>query len=204
MCAILVTPPATDIALLDTARMPLNDELRARLHSIARASIRHGLDFGTRSDLSLENLPPDLRLPGATFVTLHVHDRLRGCIGSLEARRPLALDVHWNAFAAAFEDSRFPPLRSDEFDALTIRISLLQPPEIIAADSEDALVQALRPGQDGLIMKYGSRRATFLPDVWKELPNPRDFVRHLKRKAGLSSSDWPADMQCWRYETETF
>jgi AmmeMemoRadiSam system protein A len=184
--------------------MPLSDECRERLRSIARASIQHGLERGSLATLTLDNLPPDLLAPRATFVTLHIEDRLRGCVGSLEARHPLALDVHRNAFAAAFEDTRFSPLRPDEFDALSIHISLLQTTELLAAESEEALIRALRPGRDGLILKSGSRRATFLPDVWEELPDPRDFVRHLKRKAGLPSDEWPADMRCWRYGTESF
>ncbi len=184
--------------------MPLHDDQRAQLRAIARASIRSGLDRRAPSALSLDGLPPELLAPRASFVTLEIADRLRGCIGSLEARRPLAEDVHRNAYAAAFEDSRFPPLRPDEFDELAIHISILQPAEPLLVDSEEALVRALRPGRDGLILQCGPRRATFLPAVWEDVPNPRDFVRHLKYKAGLPPNEWPAEMRCWRYETESF
>ncbi len=184
--------------------MPLDNTLRLRLKDIARDAIRRG--FGTHAPpvLDLTHEPVELRQPRATFVTLELDGRLRGCIGSLEPRRPLAEDVHQNAFAAAFHDNRFAPLREDEFPDLAIHISILQPPEPIEARSEEELIRLLRPHRDGLILQCHERRATFLPAVWEDLPEPAAFIRHLKLKAGLPASGWDPAIRCWRYETESF
>lgn len=142
--------------------------------------------------------------PGATFVTLTRDGRLRGCIGSLEARRPLREDVEKNALAAAFADPRFPPLSSDEFADLRIEVSLLSAPEPMSfRDEADALAQ-LRPGIDGVILTAGFRRATFLPQVWDSLPDPREFINHLKRKAGLHDDFWSEDITLARYQARKF
>ncbi len=182
--------------------MPLTDASRARLHEIARNSIQHGLAHGRALTLDLTGLPPELRDPGASFVTLHIGTHLRGCIGTLEAYRPLAKDVSENAYAAAFRDSRFPPLATDEAPDLRIHISLLHPPTDLPCKDEADLVKQLRPGIDGLILRDGARRATFLPSVWDDLPDPRDFLRQLKRKAGLPPDYWRHTLQFSRYEVE--
>ncbi len=142
---------------------------------------------------------PALSEPGATFVTLTQDGQLRGCIGSLEAQRPLAIDVAENAVAAAFRDHRFLPLRRDEFPGTRIEVSLLtaaQPFPVI--DEEDALAR-LQPGHDGLILHFGRRRATFLPQVWESLPGPRQFLAQLKVKAGLPADFWHPDLSLSRY-----
>ncbi len=142
---------------------------------------------------------PALHKPGATFVTLMKHGRLRGCIGSLEAHRDLGEDVGANAVAAAFRDSRFPPLAADEFDPMRIEVSLLSvPQELRFLDENDALAQ-LKPGSDGLILVCAGRRSTFLPQVWESLPQPREFLAQLKRKAGLSEDYWAPDVKLYRY-----
>lgn len=140
--------------------------------------------------------------PGATFVTLTEHDVLRGCIGSLEARRLLHDDVYENAIAAAFHDPRFPPLSPDEFDLVRIEISLLSPPERIQFIDESDALKKLRPHIDGVILQQGQHRATFLPQVWEQLPNPHEFMAHLKHKAGLSSGYLPSDTQLLRYTVQ--
>jgi hypothetical protein len=172
------------------------------LLAIARDSIAHGLARGRPLLVDLALLSPGLRLHRATFVTLRRPDgELRGCIGTLEARRPLAEDVAENAFRAAFRDPRFAPVRVDEVDRLALHLSILSPPEPLAARSEADLLAALRPGVDGLILEDGPRRATFLPEVWEQLPSPREFVRQLKRKAGLGDDHWSASLRLLRYET---
>ena len=148
--------------------------------------------------------PDWLKQPGAVFVTLTQQGDLRGCIGSLEVSRPLLEDLQANARAAAFSDPRFLPLSRTELADTCIEVSLLSPAEIINFTSEaDALTQ-LQPHIDGVILEYGSRRATFLPQVWQQLPEPRQFINNLKRKAGLSSNFWAEDLQLSRYRVEKF
>jgi len=139
-----------------------------------------------------ETLPPALQRPGAAFVTLHRNGALRGCIGSLAAHRPLAADVAENAVRAALNDPRFPPLTAAELDGLEVSVSVLTPPEPIAWRDEADLLAKLRPRHDGLIIEDGPRRALFLPAVWEQLPDPREFLAHLKQKAGLSQAPLPA------------
>lgn len=140
----------------------------------------------------------------ATFVTLQMHGSLRGCIGTLGAEFPVAKDVALRAYEAAFEDPRFPPVEEGEIDQLDIHISVLtQPVEIPDIHSEADLLKALRPGVDGLVLTDGRRRATFLPSVWEEVPDPGEFVRHLKMKGGWSPREWPASMRALRYESES-
>ncbi len=136
---------------------------------------------------------------GAVFVTLTRYGRLRGCIGSLEATRPLREDLSANAVAAALQDPRFAPLAPDELLDLKIEVSLLSTPQPIAVQREtDALTQ-LRPGIDGVVLEYGGRRATYLPQVWEQLATPRDFLAHLKRKAGLPADFWDRSLRISRY-----
>lgn len=166
----------------------------------ARAAIAR--ELGCPSTRPQDN--PALNEFGATFVTLTRNGRLRGCIGSLEARRSLREDVDKNAVAAAFGDPRFPPLTRDEFGDLRIEVSLLSAAEAMSfRDEADALAQ-LRPGIDGVILSSGLRRATFLPQVWESLPERRDFIAHLKRKAGLPDDFWSADVTLARYQARKF
>lgn len=140
-----------------------------------------------------------LQAAGASFVTLTVADDLRGCIGTLEAWRPLADDVAANAQAAAFSDYRFSPVTARELPSLRVEVSVLGTAEPLAAASEAEAIARLVPGRDGLILATDGRRATFLPQVWETLPDPRDFLAHLKRKAGLPADRWPASLALWRY-----
>ena len=145
---------------------------------------------------------PELHNHGATFVTLTQHGDLRGCIGSLEAWRPLVQDVQENAVAAAFRDPRFSPLSADEFAITRVEVSLLTPTEPLSFTCEaDALAQ-LHPGIDGVIFTAGRRRSTFLPQVWEQLPDPVAFMAHLKQKAGLPSNYWGPDVHLERYRVK--
>jgi AmmeMemoRadiSam system protein A len=137
--------------------------------------------------------------PGATFVTLKQDGELRGCIGSLEAHRLLAIDVRRNALAAAFSDPRFPPLVAQELDVTTVEVSLLSPASRVEVADEEDLLARLEPGVDGIVLELGRRRATFLPQVWETLPDPRDFIGALKRKAGMPANFWSAEMRVSRY-----
>jgi AmmeMemoRadiSam system protein B/AmmeMemoRadiSam system protein A len=145
---------------------------------------------------------PLLAQPGATFVTLTQDGALRGCIGSLQAYRPLDQDVRANAVAAAFRDPRFAPLTAGELARIRVEVSLLTAPQPMTfADEADALRQ-LRPNVDGVIFIAGQRRSTFLPQVWEQLPQPRQFMAHLKQKAGLPADYWSSDVQLQRYEVQ--
>lgn len=177
---------------------------RVTLLRVARESIGHGLRHGGPLDTAADHYPPALRAPRACFVTLETGGELRGCIGTLEARRPLVEDVAGNAFSAAFRDPRFPPLHADELERLDIHISVLSPSQPIAFDSEDDLIAQLRPGADGLILSAPGHRGTFLPSVWESLPQPEEFLRQLKRKAGLPANYWSQDIEVERYTAETF
>lgn len=140
-----------------------------------------------------------LRQPGATFVTLTQQGQLRGCIGSLEAHRPLIDDVRANAVAAASSDWRFPTLQRAELGRTCIEVSLLSAIEELAVDSEQQLLERLRPGRDGLLLEFRQARGTFLPQVWEQLPEPADFLAQLKRKAGLPADFWHAEIRLGRY-----
>lgn len=164
---------------------------------LVRARNAIGCEFGLQ--LREEPEHPALSLLAATFVTLHRDGMLRGCIGRLEAERPLDEDVRANAIAAAFEDRRFPPLRSEEFDALHIEVSVLGAPQRVAARSEEAVAQALRLDEDGVILAWHGRRATFLPQVWKTIRDPVRFLQALKLKAGMQTDFWAPDVEVSRY-----
>lgn len=174
------------------------------LRDIARESIRHGIQYGTALPVSEDRYDETLQTPRATFVTLHLHGQLRGCIGTLEAWRPLVRDVSDNAFAAAFRDPRFPPLQQDEFSALDVHISILTPPQAMQFSSEDDLLHQIEPGRDGLVLEESHFRGTFLPSVWESLPEKVDFLRHLKRKAGLPEDYWSDSLKVSRYRVQEF
>ena len=141
---------------------------------------------------------------GASFVTLKKEHQLRGCIGTLEAHRPLGKDVIHNAQAAAFSDPRFTPVSADELQQLQLQISILTQPQPLPAMPEEQLLNFLTPGRDGLVLHEGSHRATFLPAVWESLPKPQHFLQELKRKAGLPSEYWSETMKFETYRTICF
>ena len=172
------------------------------LLDVAFKTIEHGLHHGIPNRLQPTQFPNALQAPHATFVTLKIADQLRGCIGSLEAVRPLVEDVNENAFAAAFRDPRFSLLDEAEFAGLQISISVLSLPEAVACSSEQELIAQLRPGIDGLILEEGHRRGTFLPAVWESLPEPQPFLRQLKLKAGFHPDYWSRHIRVYRYHTE--
>ena len=140
-----------------------------------------------------------LNAPGATFVTLTCAGALRGCIGSLVAERPLRVDVESNALAAAFSDPRFPPVSAREYREIEVEVSLLSPMQPVTVESETQALTLLRPGVDGVLLEYGRRRGTFLPQVWEQLPEPRAFLAHLKQKAGLPTDFWADEIRLSRY-----
>ena len=162
---------------------------------IARAAISRALNVPHTADESA----PWLAEHGACFVTLTQYGNLRGCIGTLQAHRPLLADVKSNAVSAALRDPRFAPLCAQELDITAVEISLLSPTQAMNFLNEaDALAQ-LRPGVDGVVFECGACRSTFLPQVWEQLPQPRLFMAHLKRKAGLPDDFWAESVKLSRY-----
>ena len=163
------------------------------------AIAREAIEQGPAATLDVGLQEPWLAQPGATFVTLKIDGELRGCIGSLEARRSLADDVASNARAAAYRDPRFPPVGREERRRLEVEVSVLSTAEPIAAQTEAEVIAQLRPFVDGVVLEFGDLKSTFLPQVWESLPAPRDFLAHLKHKAGLPPDFWSPDLRLQRY-----
>lgn len=171
------------------------------LLKVARESISYGMTYHKPMPINVHDYSFNLQQLRATFVTLNLHQQLRGCIGTLEAHQPLIQDVAEHAFAAAFQDTRFTPVTSNEIPHLDIHISILTPATSIQFTSEKDLLRQLQPGVDGLILQAGHHRGTFLPSVWDQLAEPEQFLRHLKMKAGLAENYWSADVKISRYRT---
>ncbi len=173
----------------------MNTEHGKILLPIARAAISRVLDVPRAAD----ETAPWLAEHGACFVTLTQNGELRGCIGTLQAHRPLLADVKSNAVSAAIHDPRFMPLSAEELDITTVEISLLsQTTEMDVRDEADALAQ-MRPNVDGIVFEYGRYRSTFLPQVWEDLAQPRQFLAMLRRKAGLPDDFWEDGVKLSRY-----
>ncbi|MDZ7845094.1 MAG: AmmeMemoRadiSam system protein A [Anaerolineales bacterium] len=155
---------------------------------------REALNCKTRG----ENIPqPDLadyspavREKRACFVTLKKGSKLRGCVGCLEARQPLVYEVRDRAVAAGYQDFRFPPVQAEELPQITIEISYLSPPEPLVYQNPEELVEKLNPGVDGVVLARGNRKATFLPQVWEQLPAPEQFLSRLCLKMGEQPQAW--------------
>lgn len=181
---------------------------RRELLALARASIDSALSNGQPAGQMVPFTPallsPGLTMRRSSFVTLRRGDDLRGCCGTLDAPRPLGEDVWRNAWAAAFSDYRFPPLTAAEWPQVSLHLSLLTPPERLEVTTEEQLLAILRPSLDGLILESDTGRATFLPAVWEQLPEPTQFVRQLKLKAGWPAGYWSDRVRVSRYTTESF
>ena len=181
---------------------PAVTEAGRELVEIARGAIANGL--GLASVPVKRHHLPWLLQPGASFVTLTKDGELRGCIGSLQATRPLGQDVASNARAAAFDDPRFPKLTRDEWARCAVEVSLLSTPKPIRFADEADLLAQIRAGEDGLILELDGRRATFLPQVWADLPDKRQFLAALLRKAELPADTRLAHCRLWRYRVAKF
>lgn len=182
----------------------LNTSLQKLLLELARKSILHGLTHGRSLQVNPGDYPPFFQEWGAAFVTIEKHGKLRGCIGTAEAYRPLVQDVVEHAYNAAFEDPRFKALNQNEFDLLHIEISILTNPEDITFSSESDFLEQVVPGKDGLILEDGYRRSLFLPAVWEKLPDTESFLSHLKQKAGLPAQHWSSTIKFQRFYSFEF
>lgn len=171
---------------------------------IAKASIQSHFEQSNIDKNRLLSNYPDLADHRATFVTLTIHGRLRGCIGSIIAHRPLIDDLIYNAQAAAFHDPRFPPLSKAEFEHVHIEVSLLSPPQHIDYESKDDLKELIRPLIDGVILRDGNHQATFLPQVWEELTDFKSFFDHLGLKAGIGSDPLSHHPDIYTYQVNKY
>lgn len=184
--------------------MALEAEDRTRLLELALRSIADGCGRGLPPPVPQESWPAALAEPRAAFVTLKREGELCGCCGTIEPRCSLAEDVWQNAWASAYADPRFPPLSGTEIGLLEVAVSVLSPLETLSVGNDAELLEVLRPGLDGLVLRCGAAGATFLPAVWEIFPDPRDFLTQLKLKAGWPRSLWPQSLTAQRYSTETF
>ena len=183
----------------------LTKEEKDTLLRIARMALEAAANHRKPPPLDLETVPERLRTLGASFVTLTKQGALRGCIGALNARSPLAEDVQQHAVDAALYDPRFIPVQADEIEAITIEVSVLSEPEPIPATDPMEIPKLLRPGVDGVVVRCGGRRATFLPQVWKKVSTPEQFLAMLCQKAGLPNEAWKQDnVQILVYHVESF
>jgi len=179
-------------------------EKNVLLH-IARTSISAAVTQAPLPDLDIDNRTPALQADGASFVTLTKNGRLRGCIGTMQPYQPLIADVQEHAVAAAMSDFRFPHVKENELQQIKIEISRLTPLEKLAYESADGLLTSLRIGIDGVLVRSGSRQATFLPQVWEQLPKPEKFLSQLCLKMGVSSDFWKEHpMEVFIYQVEKF
>lgn len=181
-----------------------NDEKQTLLR-LARQALELGVRGENLPPLDYNSFTPSLREEGTSFVTLTSRGDLRGCIGALEAYQPLAEDVREHAIAAALNDYRFPPVQTDELRGIRIEVSRLTVPVSLEYSSPEDLLTRLRPHVDGVVLKDGSRRSTFLPQVWEQLEDPEDFLAHLCAKMGAPHDLWRRKhLEVLIYQVEEF
>ena len=182
----------------------LSPQSREALLRVAASAIEHELEHRGPLEIDLSRYAPELQAAGASFVTLRADDgELLGCIGTMQAREPLVANVAKNAVAAAFQDPRFASNHLTSLGGVDIHISVLSPLEPVQVASEAELLACVRPGIDGLLIEDGVFRGTFLPAVWENLPDPVEFLAHLKDKAGLPIDYWSRTMKVYRYTAES-
>ena len=180
-------------------------EDRRTLLGVARTALAHGVDTGAMLSVDVARYPARLQRERGCFVTLRGgDDALRGCVGSLRPRRPLVAEVARSAFMAGFRDPPLGPLTAEELPSHHVYITVVSTPEPLVVGSEAELLRRLRPHIDGVILREGAQLSTFLPDVWATLPEPEDFVRHLKVKGGWDAEYWSDTMCVELYQTVSF
>ena len=168
----------------------LTTEEKKTLLRLARQALEMGVRGQKLSQLDLESMPQRLQEQGASFVTLTIQGELRGCIGTLEPSQSLADDVREHAVAAALQDYRFPDVKPEELPQIKIEVSRLTLPSPLEYSTPEDLLDQLRPGIDGVFLRDGERRATFLPQVWEKIPDPAEFLDNLCYKMGAPTDLW--------------
>lgn len=183
----------------------LTDGEKQTLLHLAREALEAAVRGIALPPVEKESLTPALREDGASFVTLTIHGELRGCIGALEAYQPLGEDVREHAIAAALKDPRFPPVSEKELSRIHIEVSRLTSPKELQYANADDLLKKLRPHVDGVLLRHGHRRATFLPQVWEKIPDPVEFLEQLCYKMGERGNLWrETKLQVYTYQVEEF
>ncbi len=184
----------------------LDEENRKVLIDLAKNVVRNAAqNGGKKPNLEIKGtLPRPLLAQRATFVTLTIGGQLRGCRGSVIPNRSLLADIADNAWKSAYDDPRFKPLSPEELENLDFHVSILSTPRRISANSEEALIRALRPDTDGLLIREAGRQALFLPSVWEQVPHPVNFLHQLKLKAGFPAEHWSGSFEAYRFGTESF
>jgi len=183
----------------------LSEDEGKYLLGVARKTIRNRLFDLEKPHIDRKEMPEVFRKRLGTFVTINMEGYLRGCIGHIIPREALIDGIRENAINAAFRDPRFPPLTKDEFDRIEIEISILTPPKKLSYTDAKDFLEKLRSGIDGLIIKKGSCEATFLPQVWEQLPKKEEFLSHLCLKAGLPADSWKTEkLQVSTYQVQAF
>jgi AmmeMemoRadiSam system protein A len=189
-------------APVDCSLNPLEKQALLR---IARTTVVATVEGRRPDSLDLAAYSERLRGLGASFVTLLHFGALRGCLGSLQPERPLAEDVRQHAIAVCASDYRFPPVQPEEVPGLSLDVSVLSPTHLLEYASPDDLLGRLRPGVDGVLLRAGTYRATFLPKVWERVTTPDEFLGMLCRKAGLPADSWRRDrLEISTYTVEEF
>lgn len=178
----------------------IKEQFSKMVLDICKSSIESGLQLGNSLP---RNYPDVLDERGACFVTLQIHNQLRGCIGSVIAHRPLMVDLIKNAHAAAFSDPRFNELTLDEFDMLQIEVSLLSKPEKIEFKTEKELLAKITLGTDGIILRDGNKQGVYLPTVWEQLKDKKLFLTSLKTKAGMDKEVLSESFEAFKFQTTT-
>ncbi len=181
------------------------EEQRKKILSISRKTLEYYFSTGKKLEVSMEEInDPALFEKRGTFVTLNRNGALRGCIGTILPIKPLILDVIDNTLNAAFRDPRFPPLEKWEMEDLEIEVSILTVPEKLEFSDLNDLLSKLKLGEDGVIIREGPYQATFLPQVWEELPDKEVFLAHLCAKAGLPPDSYknPQNLEVYTYQVE--
>jgi uncharacterized protein len=183
----------------------LTPEEKQTLLHIARQSLELAVRGEKLLPLDEATLTPCLRESGASFVTLTVRGDLRGCIGALEPYQPLAMDVREHAVAAALEDPRFPPVQPKELKQIEVEVSRLTVPHQLEYKDADDLLIKLNPNVDGIILRDGWHRATFLPQVWEKIPAKAEFLAELCYKMGAAPDAWRhKHLEVLIYQVEEF
>jgi AmmeMemoRadiSam system protein A len=183
----------------------INNEDRQILLELARRTIESSSRKRLLPQIHLTDYSPRLQAPGASFVTLTIQGALRGCIGTLEAYQPLVQDVVEHAAAAAIEDFRFMPVSPSETQMIAIEISILGHPKKMEYASTADMLNQLKPNEDGVILRDGRSRATFLPQVWEQLPQKDEFLSHLCSKMGVPANTWKIkNLEVFTYQVEEF
>lgn len=183
----------------------LNTSEQEILMKIARETLEKSVRDEPLPKINLTTLPSALQKNGASFVTLTNNGRLRGCIGTLEANQPIAIDVQEHTVAAAFQDFRFPNIQPQELPLIQIEVSVLTPKTPLIYKNPDELINVLKPNIDGVVLQEGHRKATFLPQVWDTLQNPEEFLSHLCTKMGASKDLWrEKPLTVFTYQVQIF